>query len=430
MSPPLRVAIAGLGTVGAATAALLRRNAPLLAQRCGRRLELTAVSSRDRSKAREIDVSALPWVEDARQLAGQPDIDVIVEAIGGADGIALDLARAAISKGKHLVTANKAMIACHGYDLALQAEARNVALMFEAAVAGGIPVLKTLREGLAANRLYEVLGILNGTSNFILTQMRLNGAAFDETLQQAQALGYAEADPSFDIDGIDTAHKLSILAALAFGRRIDFPSVFIEGIRAIDPVDIAFAGELGYRIKLLGIARQTERGVEQRVHPCMVPAAAPIAAAEGVFNAVVFGADCADRVLLVGRGAGGGPTASAIVADLCDVALGRITPAFGIPAAKLEPPEPADIGSRTGPYYLRLKVQDHPGVVADISAILRDQAISLESVLQRARAPGLPVPLVVTTHDAEERRIRQAVERIAALEAVTEPPCLIRIEGV
>jgi homoserine dehydrogenase len=426
----LRIAIAGLGTVGAAAVSLLRRNAPLLAQRCGRRLELATVSSRDRGKPREIDLSAIPWVEDARQLAELPDIDVIVETIGGSEGIALELAHAAIGNGKHFVTANKAMIAHHGFDLASAAEAQGVALMFEAAVAGGIPVLKTLREGLAANRIYEVYGILNGTSNFILTQMRANGAEFAETLEQAQALGYAEADPRFDIDGVDTAHKLSILAALAFGRRVDFASIFIEGIRSIDAVDIAFAGELGYRIKLLGIARQTERGIEQRVHPCMVPANAPIAAAESVFNAVMLGTDSADRVMLVGRGAGGGPTASAIVADLCDIALGRITPAFGIPAVKLEAPEPVDIGSRIGPYYLRLKVQDRPGVVADIAAILRDQAISLESVLQRARAPGLPVPLVLTTHDAEERRMRAAVEQIAALEAVTEPPCLIRIEGL
>jgi homoserine dehydrogenase len=429
MADPLRIAIAGLGTVGASTAALLRRNASILAQRTGRRLELMAVSSRDRAKDRELDLSGIAWADNAMDLVTMPGIDVVVEAIGGSDGIARELVEAALANGRHVVTANKALIARHGTALAASAEAAGVALAFEAAVAGGIPVLKAVREGLAANRLYQVQGILNGTSNFILTEMRATGRAFPDVLAEAQRLGYAEADPSFDVDGIDTAHKLAILAALAFGRQVDFASVTVEGIRTIDPVDIAFADQLGYRIKLLGIARQTEHGIEQRVHPCMVPANAPIAAAEGVFNAVVISGDAVEKVLLVGRGAGGGPTASAIVADIVDIALGRISPAFGVPASLLEPPEPADMGSRIGAYYLRLKVQDRPGVVADISAILRDEQISLESVLQRARSPGLPVPLVITTHDAEERRMRAAVAQIAALDSVTETPCLIRIEG-
>ena len=426
---PLRVAIAGLGTVGAATAALLRRNAPLLTQRCGRRLELVAVSSRTRGRDRGLDLAGIDWVDDAASLAARPDIDVVVETIGGAEGVARALVEASLRAGKHVVTANKALIALHGHELAALAEQGRVALAFEAAVAGGIPILKTLREGLAGNRIYEVHGILNGTSNFILTEMRTRGGSFGDILADAQRLGYAEADPSFDVDGIDTAHKLAIVAALAFGRQVDFASVSIEGIREIDPTDIAFADELGYRIKLLGIARQTERGIEQRVHPCMVPQSAPIAAAEGVFNAVVASGDAAERVLLVGRGAGGGPTASAIVADLVDVALGRISPAFGIPTASLLPPEPAGIGHRVGAYYLRLRVQDRPGVVADISAILRDEQVSLESVLQRGRAPGFTVPLVLTTHDTEEARMSRAVDKIADLPAVTEAPCLIRIEG-
>ncbi len=425
----MRIAVAGLGTVGAATAALLRRNAPILSQRAGRRLELVAVSSRDRRKNREIDLSGVEWVEDAEALAARPDIDIVVETIGGSEGIARALVTAALRNGKHVVTANKALVALHGQELAELAATRNVALAFEAAVAGGIPVLKTLREGLAANRVYEIHGILNGTSNFILTEMRETGRAFDDVLAEAQRLGYAEADPSFDVDGIDTAHKLAILTALAFGRQVDFASISIEGIRSIDPTDIAFASELGYRIKLLAIARQTERGVEQRVHPCMVPIKAPIAAAEGVFNAVVAAGDAVDKVLLVGRGAGGGPTASAIVADLVDIASGRIAPSFGIDPRHLLPPEPADIGERVGAYYLRLKVEDRPGVVADIAAILRAQGSSLESVVLGGRSQGLPVPLLLTTHDARERDMRQAVAHIAALPSVTETPCLIRIEG-
>ena len=426
---PLRIAIAGLGTVGAATAALLRRNAPLLSQRCGRRLELVAVSSRDKNKQRDIDPAGITWIDNARDLAMLPGIDVVVETIGGAEGIARELVGHALTEKKHVVTANKALIATHGNGLAALAETAHVALCFEAAVAGGIPILKTLREGLAANRHYEVHGILNGTSNFILTEMRLKRSSFADTLVEAQRLGYAEADPSFDIDGIDSAHKLAILTALAFGRCVDFASVTIEGIREIDAIDIEFASELGYRIKLLGIARQTESGVVQRVAPCMVPVAAPIAAAEGVFNAIVTSSDAAQKVLMVGRGAGGDPTASAIVADLVDIATGRIAPAFGIPAADLAPAEAADPGATQGAFYLRLKVHDRPGVVADISAILRDEDVSLESVLQRGRAPGLIVPLVLTTHQTQEVRMRKAAERIAALNSVTETPCLIRIEG-
>ena len=371
----------------------------------------------------------MTFVDDARALASMPGIDVVVEAIGGAGGIARELVSAALQGGRHVVTANKALIATHGNELAALAEGAGVALAFEAAVAGGIPILKTLREGLAGNRIYEVHGILNGTSNFILSEMRLRGSSFADTLAEAQRLGYAEADPSFDVDGIDTAHKLAILTALAFGRRVDFASVAIEGIREIASVDIEFASELGYRIKLLGTARQTEGGIVQRVAPCMVPASAPIAAAEGVFNAVVTSSDAAQKVLLVGRGAGGDPTASAVVADLVDIALGRISPAFGIKMADLAPAELADPGQSLGAYYLRLKVEDRPGVVADVSAILRDEDVSLESVLQRGRAPGLTVPLVLTTHQTQEVRMRRAVTRIAALPSVTETPCLIRIEG-
>jgi homoserine dehydrogenase len=428
VSEPLRIAIAGLGTVGTATAALLHRNGPLLTQRTGRKFELVAVSSRTK-KERAIDLSGIAWIDDARDLATAPGIDVIVETIGGSDGIAHELVTACLTAKRPVVTANKALIATHGNELAALAEQSGVALAFEAAVAGGIPILKTLREGLSANRIAQVHGILNGTSNFILTEMRKNGSSFADTLAEAQRLGYAEADPSFDIDGIDTAHKLAILTALAFGRRVDLKNVTIEGIREIDATDIAFANELGYRIKLLGVARQTENGVEQRVSPCMVPATALIAAAEGVFNAIVTSSDAAQKVLMVGRGAGGEPTASAIVADLVDIALGHTSPSFGIPAVQLAAAKPAPAGASMGAYYLRLKVEDRPGVVADVSAILRDEDVSLESVLQRGRAPGLTVPLVLTTHQTQEAGMRRAVTRIAALPSVTETPCLIRIEG-
>jgi homoserine dehydrogenase len=326
------------------------------------------------------------------------------------------------------VTANKALIARHGARLARTAETHGAALAFEASVCGGIPIIKGLREGLAANPIRELHGILNGTCNYILTQMRETGRGFAEVLAEAQALGYAEADPSFDIDGIDTAHKLTILTALAFGTEVDLDSVHVEGIRHVGALDIAYADELGYRIKLLGIARQADDGIEQRVHPCMVPKTAPIAAANGVFNAVVADGGFVDKVNFVGRGAGGGPTGSAVVADLIDIARGHASPVFGVPADRLMRPVPRPIERRVGAYYLRLMVIDRPGVIADVAAALRDQNVSLESVLQRLRAPGGSVPVVLITHETEEARMTAAVARIAALEAVVEPPRLIRIE--
>jgi homoserine dehydrogenase len=327
-----------------------------------------------------------------------------------------------------VVTANKALLAVHGAEIARLAEAKGVPLMFEAAVAGGIPAIKALREGLAANDLSRVLGILNGTCNYILTTMRERGREFAEALHEAQKLGYAEADPSFDVDGIDAAHKLAILAALAFGRPVDFDAVHVEGIRSISALDIALAGELGYRIKLLGIARRTEHGIETRVHPCMVPVAHPIARVDGVFNAVVAEGDFVGRVVLEGRGAGAGPTASAICADLIDIARGRRTPVWGVSDGALSALPAIPMEKRVGAYYLRLMVLDRPGVIADVTAILRDHQVSLESMLQRGRAPGEAVPVVVTTHDAEEARMRAAIARIEALETVVEKPALIRIE--
>jgi homoserine dehydrogenase len=321
------------------------------------------------------------------------------------------------------------MLAVHGASLAAAAEERQVPLAFEAAVAGGIPVIKALREGLAANRILRIAGILNGTCNYILTQMRERGREFAEVLADAQKLGYAEADPSFDIDGIDAAHKLAILAALAFGRPVAFEDVHVEGIRHVSAVDIAFATELGYRIKLLGIARQTEAGIETRVHPCMVPQTAPIARVDGVFNAVVAEGDFVGRVMLEGRGAGAGPTASAVVADLIDIARNRVTPVWGAAGAALSSAPSVPMSSHVGAYYLRLMVVDRPGVIADVTAILRDMGVSLESMLQRGRSPGEAVPVVLVTHETKESAMRGALDRIGALPTVMETPSLIRIEA-
>ncbi|WP_029007979.1 homoserine dehydrogenase [Azospirillum halopraeferens] len=430
MKEPLKIAVAGLGTVGAGTLALLSRQADLIEQRCGRRITVTAVSARDRSRDRGVDLSAVQWFGDPVAMAAEADADVVVELIGGSDGPARAAVETAIARGRHVVTANKALIAHHGTALALAAEERGLTLAFEAAVAGGIPIIKGLRDGLAANRASEVHGILNGTCNYILTEMRTTGREFADVLAEAQQLGYAEADPSFDIDGIDAAHKLAILTSVAFGCAVDFRSVHVEGIRHIAATDLAFAEELGYRIKLLGIARLTERGVEQRVHPCMVPREAPIAAVDGVFNAVVAQTDFADRVWLVGRGAGAGPTASAVVADLIDIARGCSAPTFGTPAAHLARPEPSPMEARRGAYYVRLSVADRPGVIADIAAAMRDHEVSMESFLQRGRAttPGEAVPVVLTTHETVEAAMQRALAAIAAQPAVLEPPRMIRIE--
>jgi homoserine dehydrogenase len=428
VKPPLKIAVAGLGTVGAGTLQLLERQADRLALRADRRIIVTAVSARDRRRDRGADLSAVRWYEDAAAMAADPEIDVVVELIGGAEGIARQVVETALAQKKHVVTANKALMAEHGTALAAKAEAQGVALAFEAAVAGGIPIIKTLREGLAGNRLSRVYGILNGTSNYILTTMREGGREFAEVLAEAQKLGYAEADPSFDIDGIDAAHKLAILASVAFGRPVDHAGVYTEGIRHVSRLDIDFAEELGYRIKLLGIARLTENGLEQRVHPCMVLRATPIAAVEGVFNGIVAEGDFVGRVVLEGRGAGAFPTASAVAADLVDIAAGRHVPPFGVPAASLDNLPGAPMERHQGAYYIRLMVLDQPGVIADVAAALRDQQVSMESMIQRGRAPGEAVPIVLTTHVTVEAAMRKALAAIGELATVLEPPRMIRIE--
>lgn len=427
MSADLKIAIAGLGTVGAGVAKLLAANADLIAQRCGRRITVSAVSARDRSRDRGIDLSGCAWFDDPVRMAQEADADTVVEVIGG-EAPARAVIEAAIERGRHVVTANKALLAVHGTALARKAEAARVMLGYEAAVAGGIPVIKAVREGLAANRVLRVYGILNGTCNYILSDMTRTGRPFAEALADAQRLGYAETDPSVDVDGIDAAHKLAILSALAFGAEVDFASIHIEGIRDVGALDVNFARELGYRIKLLGLARITEHGLEQRLHPCMIPESALIARVDGVFNAVVVDGDFVGNTIFEGRGAGAGPTASAIVADLMDLARGRRGVVFAVPAAQLAKLPPSPMQRHVGAYYVRLMVTDRPGVIADVSAILRDEGISLESMLQRGREPDEMVPVVLTTHPTEEAAMRKALAKIGRLSSMHEPPRMIRIE--
>jgi homoserine dehydrogenase len=414
-----------LGTVGAGVVRLLAENAEIITARAGRPIVVTAVSARDRARDRGVSLEGLRWHDDPVALASDPEVDVVLEVIGGSEGPAKTLAEAAIAGKKNLVTANKALLAVHGAALAASAEKAGVTLGFEAAVAGGIPIIKALREGLAGNRISRVAGILNGTCNYILTTMRNERLDFADVLADAQALGYAEADPSFDIDGVDAAHKLAILAALAFGRQVDFSSVHVEGIRRISALDIAFAEELGYRIKLLGIASETAAGAEVRVHPAMVPKTALLASVDGVYNAVLVEGNFVGTVFLQGRGAGAGPTASAVVADLIDIARGTRIPVWG---AALAGAAAVPIAAHHGAYFLRLMVVDQPGVLADVTAILRDHGISLESMLQHGRKPGEAVPIVLVTHETNEAAIGRAIARIAILESVLEEPALIRIE--
>ncbi len=428
MTEVLKVAIAGLGTVGAGLVRLLHSQDETIAARAGRRIRITAVSARDKSKDRGCDLSGLTWFDNAVDMATQSDADVFVELIGGSEGIAKEACEAALQAGRHVVTANKALIAHHGLDLATRAENAGVTLAYEAAVAGGIPVIKAIREGLAGNHISSLHGILNGTCNYILTTMRETGRAFEDVLKEAQDLGYAEADPGFDIDGIDAAHKLAILASLAFGVEIDFDAVAVEGIRDVTPDDLQYAQEIGCKIKLLGIAELTDAGVFQRVHPVMVPVGAPIASVEGVFNAVVTHGDYVGPTVLEGRGAGDGPTASAVAADVIDIAAGRGGPAFGVRASELKKVATLPMARHVGPYYVRLDVIDKPGVMADITAILRDEAISLENVIQRGHDPGAPVTVVLTTHKAQEEAMQSAITKIGAMEAVVEAPHIMRIE--
>jgi len=427
----VKIGVAGLGTVGAGTVKLLSEHRDNLADRSGSPMIVTAVSARDRTRDRGFSTEGITWYEDARDLATDKNVDVVVETIGGSNGIAYDVCKAALENGKHVVTANKALIALHGVEMARIADANNVTIAYEAAVAGGIPVIKALREGLAGNVISRVTGILNGTCNYILTTMREQGRDFADVLAEAQKLGYAEADPTFDVDGIDAAHKLAILTSLAFGVEVDFDAIAVEGIRSVSALDIQLAEELGYRIKLLAIAKQTPEGIEQRVSPVLVDRSTQISKVEGVFNAVVLEGDYVGPVVLQGRGAGERPTASAVVADLVDIAAGRNAPVFGVPADRLKKNVRASLEKHVGPYYLRLMVWDRPGVMAEVTATLAKHGVSMASMIQHGRAEteGGVVPVVFVTHETSEAAMSGALSDISAFESNSQPPVLMRIEG-
>jgi homoserine dehydrogenase len=438
MKDGLKVGVAGIGTVGGGLLRLLAARKGDLAERAGRPIEVVAVSARNRSKKRDADLSGLRFVADPVALAADPAIEVFVELIGGEEGVAKKAVETALAAGKHVVTANKALLAHHGASLAALAEKNGVALNFEAAVAGGIPVVKVIRESLQGNDIARVYGILNGTCNYILTLMEKEGRSFADVLKEAQAQGYAEADPTFDIGGFDTAHKLALLTGLAFGTRPSFDSVYVEGIESITPADIEAAGDLGYRIKLLGVALRTDSGIEQRVHPTMVPKDRAIADVDGVLNCVAIDGDFVGEVMLIGPGAGAGPTASAVTSDLIDIARGHILPPFGTTAKALKPYKKAEMRAHEGGYYIRLSVYDRPGAFAAIAGRMADQGISIESIVQRrpgAELPGFnrrdenaPAFVVLITHQTTEAAIRKALAAIERDGHVDQKPQMIRIE--
>lgn len=429
---PLRIAIAGLGTVGAGVIRLLDTNGALIAARAGRAIEVVAVSARDRGKNRGVDIARFAWEDDMTALARRADVDVVVELVGGSDGPALALSRAALGGGKGLVTANKAMIAHHGLELAEIAEAHHAALKFEAAVAGGIPVIKGLREGTSANVLTKVYGILNGTCNYILSEMESTGADFAAVLAEAQRLGFAEADPAFDIEGVDAGQKLAILAAIGFGTRIDFAGVRISGITGVRAADIAQADALGFVIRLIGEADVEESPTGprllQRVRPCLVAKGHPLSAVDGPTNAVVAEGNFSGRLLFQGAGAGDGPTASAVAADLIDIARGEVGAPFSVPVASLAALPPAEPGHRTERTYLRFMVKDRPGVLAEITAAMRDGDVSIESLIQQGRsAGGGEVMVAMVTHDGPEHCVRTALALLDGSESLSGQPLVLPI---
>ncbi len=429
MSDPLRIGIAGLGTVGSGAVRILQTNADLIAARAGRAIEIVAVSARDKSKKRSVDISRYEWIDLPEDMATDPRLDAVVELMGGAEGAARSLVEQSLETGKTIVTANKALLAEHGAALAEMSDQSGAALMYEAAVAGGIPIIKALREGFAGNRIKAVYGILNGTCNYILTEMRLTGQSFEEVLKRAQEKGYAESDPALDVDGIDAAHKLAILTGLAFGVKPAFSKMPIQGIRHITVADINHATDLGYRIKLLGLAMQEEDGtIIQSMEPCLVPHDSAICGVEGVYNAVYTEGDFIGTSLLVGRGAGAGPTASSVISDLVDCARGIKTPVYGIPAQFLKEARWGGLSDIHRHFYIRLSVIDKSGILADVSAILRDHQISVEAVLQRSPSPDQPVSIVLTTHDAKRSDVSTACDLIAKLKLVVEKPTIMRIE--
>lgn len=420
--------IAGLGTVGTEVIRILLERAEALAQQSGQSIEIGVVSARDKSKSRKVDISGYKWEADPLSLLGYSNIQCIVELIGGADGVAYQLVKGALGCGKHVVTANKALMAKHGKELAELAEKNNVGLLFEAAVAGGIPVINVLKHGLAANRIRRVAGILNGTCNYILTEMSQGGRQFQDVLLEAQEKGYAEAEPSFDVDGIDTAHKLALLSALAFTCPPDMESVYVEGIRQISPADITYARELGYQIKLLGLTSCSENGIQQYVYPCLLAEEAGLAQVGGVLNAVYIEGDAVGSLMLQGPGAGGGATASAVVADLVELASGRKSNVFNQPVNHLKPLKSMPIAQRKGEYYVRLKVKDVPGVLAKITQIVSKQDVGIEQLLQPHPHKDGSADIIFTTHEASEKSMQLVLEKLEFYDAVLEKPHRLRIE--
>lgn len=425
---PLRLGIAGLGTVGTGVVRIVQNHPELLAIRAGRPIVITAVSARDRQKNRDMDLSGYAWESDARNLAARDDVDVVIELIGGDNGIARDVIDIAIANGKDIVTANKALLAMHGQKLAETAEAAGCVIRFEAAVAGGIPVIKALTESLAGNRIRRVMGVMNGTTNYILTRMESSGLPYDEVFAEADKLGYLEADPNLDVGGIDAAHKLTLLAAIAFGTRPDFASVEIEGIERISIDDINRAADMGYRIKLLGVAQMTARGLEQRMSPCLVPADSPIGQLQGGTNMIVIEGDSSGQIILRGAGAGEGPTASSVMSDIVEIARNIRMTTFGQPAETLSAAQPARTAIPAA-YYLRLELADKPGALAKVAAVLADAGISIHRMRQYDH-DKTAAPVLIVTHKTTPEAISHAISALPGTGVVQSEPVELRIEEV
>ncbi len=431
---PINVGLLGIGTVGGGTFTVLQRNAEEIARRAGRPIRITVVADKNLELAKQVTGGACRITDDAFSVVSDPEVDIVVELIGGY-GVAKELVLKAIANGKHVVTANKALLATHGNEIFKAAQDKGVMVAFEAAVAGGIPIIKALREGLSANRIQWIAGIINGTTNFILSEMRDKGLSFDTVLKEAQRLGYAEADPTFDIEGVDAAHKITILSALAFGIPMQFDKAYIEGISKLGATDIKYAEQLGYRIKLLGIARRTDEGVELRVHPTLIPAKRLIANVEGAMNAVLVQGDAVGSTLYYGKGAGAEPTASAVIADLVDVTrMHTADPEHRVPHLAFQPDQLSDLPilpmeEVTTSYYLRLRVVDKPGVLADITRILADEQISIDAVIQKEPGEGEEqTDLILLTHQTREKRINAAIAKMEALPVVAGKVTRLRLE--
>jgi homoserine dehydrogenase len=428
MSQPLKLGIAGLGTVGTGVVKIVQKHADLLERRTGRRIVITAVSARSRTKNRDVDLSAYAWEDDPVALARRPDVDVFIEVMGGHDGPAKAATEAAIAAGKDVVSANKALLAHHGQALAEAAEAKGHVIRFEAAVAGGIPVIKALTEGLAGNQIRRVMGVMNGTCNYILTRMESAGLPYDTVFEEARQLGYLEADPNLDVGGIDAGHKLSLLAAIAFGTKVSFDAVELEGIGRISIDDIRRAADMGYRIKLLGVAQMTGRGLEQRMSPCLVPADSPLGQLPGGTNMVVLEGDSVGQIVLRGAGAGEGPTASAILSDVIDIARGTRLSTFGQPAATLADPVAAQ-ATAPAPFYLRMALTDKPGALAKVATVLGDEGVSIDRMRQYGHQDA-DAPVLIVTHKTTRDAIDHALSRLPATGVVLGEPVAIRIESV